>query len=104
MSRPKGSKNFNRRLLGEVLTNRKIDLVGKAWAIINDPSTPVEVSSRMIMIMFEYVFPKRRPEDSSGGVDQGGAAYRVIEEFQDITDEELNKLVLKNKQGVLNGK
>ena len=105
MSRPKGSKNFNRRLLGEVLTERGIDLIGKAWQIIDDPSTPTEIKARMVMTMLEYVYPKRRPEDANGSPDQSGGTYRVVEEFKDITDEELKTLAIKNKQqGVISGK
>lgn len=71
MSRPKGSKNFNRRLLQDILLEKNIDLVDKAWAIISDPNTPVEITARMVMQMFEYVFPKRRAEDAEGTPDQG---------------------------------
>ncbi len=64
MGREKGSKNFNRRLLQDVLAEKNIDLIGDYFKLLS--SVDDEIKARMLMHLVEFVFPKRRPEDSSG--------------------------------------
>lgn len=69
MSRPKGSKNFNRRLLQDVLDEKNIDLIADYYATMSqvDP----EIKARMLMHLIEFVYPRRRAEDAAGTAGNG---------------------------------
>lgn len=64
MGRERGSKNFNRRLLQEVLAEKNIDLIGDYYALLQKVDD--DIKARMLMHLIEFVYPRRRAEDSSG--------------------------------------
>lgn len=88
MSRPIGSKNFNRRLLQDVLAEKNIDLVYEYFELLKEVDP--EIKSRMLMHLMEFVFPKRRAEDADGT--PGEAAVQIT-----VTDEQLQRLVKSAK-------
>lgn len=55
--------------------------------LIENQITPVNTKAQMLMHLAEFIFPKRRPEDSSG--DAGEQLNGVLI----VTDEHLEKLV-----------
>lgn len=79
MGRTKGSKNFNRRLLQDVLDEKGIDLIDDYYRILKTAS--LEIQARMLMHLIEFLYPKRRPEDSSGSAEDQAPGYVVTEEF-----------------------
>lgn len=80
MSRTPGSKNFNRKLLQEVLSEKNIDLVGDYFNLCQTSETPVSIKASMLMHLMEFVYPKRRAEDSGGEPEQGPMAQIVVTE------------------------
>ncbi len=84
MSRTPGSKNFNRKLLQEVLAEKNIDLVKEYFDLLT--TSEPDIKSRMLMHLMEFVYPKRRAEDSSGTPED--PANILI-----VTDDQLKELV-----------
>lgn len=82
MSRTKGAKNFNRRLLQEVLEEKGFDLVAELIGLYST-AADLDTKARILMHMMEFVFPKRRPEDSAGEPEnpQAGVVFLSNEEL-----------------------
>ncbi len=80
MPRPVGSKNFNRKRLQEALEEHNIDFIKDYYGMITAADTPVAIKASMLMNIMEFIYPKRRAEDSGGTPDQGAGILILTHE------------------------
>lgn len=89
MASRKGSPNVNPSKASVILElkARGIEFLKVYWDLIEADTTPIEQKVKLLTSILEFIYAKRRPEDSSGTPDESGAPIVIV------SDEQLGRLV-----------